>query len=81
MTPLVRALLYNGSTDSFENFTAELSASEPVVYKSRPPTGPDILYTTALLRRVKLSVANFASSGGGVKACLRNLGLGSRKGT
>ena len=38
--------LYSGGTDSLENFTAEFSASAPVVYKNPPPTGPEILYTT-----------------------------------
>ena len=30
----------------FEKFTAEFSASAPVVYKNPPHMGPEILYTT-----------------------------------
>ena len=51
-----------------ENFTAEFSASAPVVYKDPPPMGPEILYTTGAGagEGVKVSVAIFPSSGGGV---------------
>ena len=58
--------LYSGGTDSLENFTAEFSASAPVVYKNPPPMGPEILYTTGAGEGVKVSVAIFPSSGGGV---------------
>ena len=34
--------------------------------KNSPPMGPDVLYTTGSGEEVKVSVANFASSGGGV---------------
>ena len=57
--------LYSGGTDSLENFTAEFSASALVVYKSSPPMGPEILYTTGAGEGVKVSVAIFPSSGGG----------------
>ena len=58
--------LYSGGTDSLENFTAEFSASEPMVYKNPPPMGPEILYTTGAGEGVKMSVAILTSSGGGV---------------
>ena len=58
--------LYSGGTDSLENFTAEFSASAPVVYKNLPPLSPDMLYTTGAGEGVKVSVAIFPSSGGGV---------------
>ena len=58
--------LHSGGTDSLENFNAEFSASAPVVYKSPPPMGPEILYTTGAWEGVKVSVAIFPSSGGGV---------------
>ena len=55
-------LLYSGGTDSLENFTAEISASAPVVCKSPPPMGPEMLYTTgAGGEGVKVSVAIFPS--------------------
>ena len=58
--------LYNGGTDSLENFAAEFSASAPLVYKNPPPTGPEILCTTGTGEGVKVSVAIFCPSGGGV---------------
>ena len=58
--------IYSGGTDSLKNFTAEFSASAPVVYKNAPPIGPAILYTTGAGAGVKVSVAIFPSSGGGV---------------
>ena len=58
--------LYNAGTNSLENFTAEFSASAPVVYKNPPPIGPEILYTTGAWEGVKVSVAIFPSNGGGV---------------
>ena len=58
--------LYSGGTDFLEKFTAGFSVSEPVVYKNPPPMGPEILYTTAAGEGVKVSVAIFPSSGGGV---------------
>ena len=61
-----RLILYSGGTDSFETFTAELSASAPVVYKNPSSLGPEILYTTGAGKGFKVSVAIFASSGGGV---------------
>ena len=48
----------------FEKFTANFSASAPVVYKHPPPMGPEISYTTGAGRGVKVTVAIFASSGG-----------------
>ena len=51
--------LYSGGTDSLENFTAEFSASAPVVYKNPPPRGPEILYTTGAGEGVKVSMAIF----------------------
>ena len=42
--------LYSGGTDSLENFTAEFSASAPVVYKNPPPMGPEI-YTPLVRER------------------------------
>ena len=38
--------LYSGGTDSLGNFTAEFSASAPVVYKNPPPIGPETIHTT-----------------------------------
>ena len=58
--------LYSGGTDSLENFTAEFSASAPVVCKNPPPMGLEILYTTGAWKGVKVSVAIFPSNGGGV---------------
>ena len=58
--------LYSGGTDSLENLTAEFSAQAPVVHKNPPPMGPEILYTTGAWEGVKVSVAIFPSSGGGV---------------
>ena len=52
----------------FEKFTAEFSASAPVLFKNPPPMGPEI-YTQLLTgagKGVKVSVAIFPSSGGGV---------------
>ena len=66
LTILEDRILYSGGTDSWENFTAKFSASAPVVYKSPPPMGPEILYTTGAGKGVKVSVAIFPSSGGGV---------------
>ena len=57
--------LFCGGKDSLENFTADFSASTPV-YKTPPPMGPEILYTTGAGEGVKVSVAIFPSSGGGV---------------
>ena len=57
--------LYSGGTDSFEKFTAEFSASVPVVHRNPPPMGSEILYTTGAWEGVKVSVAIFLSSGGG----------------
>ena len=51
--------LYSGGTELLEKFTAEFSASAPVVYKHPPPMGPEILL--ALGRGVKVSVAIFVS--------------------
>ena len=56
--------LSSGGTDSLENFTAEFSASAPVVYQNPLPMGPEILYTTGAGEGVKVSVAIFPSSGG-----------------
>ena len=50
----------------FENFTAEFSASAPVLYKTSLPMGPEILHTTGAGEGVKVSVASFPSSSGGV---------------
>ena len=50
----------------FEKFTAEFSASAPVVFKLPSPMGPKTLYTTGAGKGVKMSVAIFPSSGGGV---------------
>ena len=58
--------LYSDGTDLFEKFTAEFSASAPVVYRNLPPMGPEMLYTTGAGRGVKVSVAIFPSSSGGV---------------
>ena len=58
--------LYNGGTDSLENFTAAFSASAPVVYKNPPPMGPENFTHHWCLGGVKASVAIFPSSGGGV---------------
>ena len=58
--------LYSGGTDALESFTAEFSASAPMVYKNPPPMGPEILYTTGAGKGVKVSVAILPSSGGGV---------------
>ena len=55
--------LYSGGTDSSENFTAEFSASAPVVYKNPPPMGPEILYTTGAGEGVNVSMAISSSSG------------------
>ena len=67
ISPLVEdRLLYSGGTDSLESFTAEFSPSAPVVYKNPPPIGLEILYTTGAGEGVKVSVAIFPSSGGGV---------------
>ena len=60
-----KQILYSGGTDSLEKFTAEFSASAPVVYKNPPPVGAEILYTTGAGARVKVSVAISPSSGGG----------------
>ena len=51
-------------TDSFERFTAELSASAPVVYTNPPPLGPEILYTTGAGEGVKVSMGSIPSSCG-----------------
>ena len=70
------SFLYSGGTDYLENFTAEFSASAPMVYANPPPMGPVILYTTGAGEGAKVSVAIFPSSGGGVKkTCLRYKGL------
>ena len=61
-----RLILYSGGTDFLEKLTAELSVSAPVVYKNPPPMGPNILYTAGAGDWVKVSVAIFPSSGGGV---------------
>ena len=58
--------LYSGGTDSLENFTAEFSASAPVVYKSPPSIRTEISYTTGAGEGVKVAVAIAPSSGGGV---------------
>ena len=58
--------LYSGGTDSLGNFTAEFSASAPVVYTNPPHMGPDILYPTGAGEGVKVSVAIFPSNGGSV---------------
>ena len=60
-----RFLHSDDGIDLFEKFTADFSASAPV-YKNPPPIGPGILYTTGAGRGVKVSVAIFPSSGGGV---------------
>ena len=65
-TQLEDRFLYSGGTESLENFAAGFSASAPVVYKNPPPMGPEILYTTGAGEGVKVSVAIFPSSGGGV---------------
>ena len=57
--------LYSGGTDSLENFTAEFTASAPVVYKNPPPMGPEMLYTTGAGEGVKVSMAIFPSNDGG----------------
>ena len=52
---------------SFEKFTAEFSASAPVVvYKYPRPMGPEIVCTTGAGEGVEVSVANVPSSSGGV---------------
>ena len=48
-----------------EKFTAEFSASAPVVYKMPSPMSPEILYTTGAGKGVEVSVAIFPSGGGG----------------
>ena len=65
---------YNWETDFYpvvvlilsKKLTAESSASVPVVYKNPPPTSAELLYTTGAEEGVKVSVAIFPSSGGGV---------------
>ena len=47
-------------------FTEELSASAPVVYRNLAPMGPEDLYTTGAGKGVKVPVAILPSSGGGV---------------
>ena len=47
-----------------DKFTAEVSASAPVVYKNPPSICPDILYTTGAGKGVKVSVAILPSSRG-----------------
>ena len=69
---------YSGAADSLDNFTAEFSASAPVVYKNPPPP-PEMLYTTGAGEGVKVSVAIFPSSGGASNPVSENR-LGGRFG-
>ena len=50
----------------FRNWLCKIYPSAPVVYKNSSPLGPEILYTTGAGKGFKVSVAIFASSGGGV---------------
>ena len=57
----------SGGTEFLKSLLTEFSASAPVVYKIPSPMKcPEILYTTGAGKGVKVSVAFFPSSGGGV---------------
>ena len=58
--------LYSGGTDSFQKFTAEISASEPVLYKNPSPIGKIFCAPLGLWKGSECPCHFFPSSGGGV---------------